>query len=122
MTCTCCDLHSRNCEPPSELCCEGCTEAAHPAHADGSTCSNPDLNPRMVECISCGGSDPRCPAYHPEYGFTCILPPHSGPHYDTGGGHWDALGQLFPGRFVLTDDQYREAVDCLPTRGRCGQE
>lgn len=48
-----------------------------------------------IICISCGGSDPRCSAYHPEYGFTCILPMHDGPHYDTGGGHWDENGQLF---------------------------
>lgn len=35
---TCCDLHNRNCEPPSELCCGDCTEGVHPNHADGSTC------------------------------------------------------------------------------------
>lgn len=46
-----------------------------------------------IQRISCGGSDPRCSAYRPEYGFTCILPPHSGPHYDTAGGHWDECGQ-----------------------------
>lgn len=46
----CCDLHGRNCEPPSELCCERCTEAAHPLHADGSTCSNPDLS-RSAETV-----------------------------------------------------------------------
>jgi hypothetical protein len=40
----CCDLHGRNCEPPSELCCSSCTEVAHPLHRDGSTCSNPDLS------------------------------------------------------------------------------
>jgi hypothetical protein len=40
----CCDLHGRNCEPPSELCCRHCTETAHPDHADESTCSNPDLS------------------------------------------------------------------------------
>jgi len=28
----CCDLHGVNCEPPSELCCEYCTEANHPNH------------------------------------------------------------------------------------------
>lgn len=52
MTMTCCDLHGRNCEPPSELCCEGCTEASHrtatsvghPFHEDGTRCSNPDLS------------------------------------------------------------------------------
>lgn len=25
----CCDLHGRNCEPPSELCCYLCTEERH---------------------------------------------------------------------------------------------
>ena len=39
----CCDLHNRNCEPPSELCCWQCTEAVHPAHRDGSECIAPDL-------------------------------------------------------------------------------
>lgn len=29
----CCDLHNVNCEPPSELCCEYCSEAFHPKHA-----------------------------------------------------------------------------------------
>lgn len=40
--CTCCDIHSRNCEPPSELCCWRCTESQHDTfpipHADGSEC------------------------------------------------------------------------------------
>jgi len=48
----CCDLHGRNCEPPSELCCEKCTESHHngmttpdaPYHSDGTPCSNPDLS------------------------------------------------------------------------------
>lgn len=40
----CCDLHNRNCEPPSELCCWTCTEAAHPDHRDGSACIAPDLS------------------------------------------------------------------------------
>lgn len=44
LTVACCDLHGRNCEPPSELCCGSCTEAAHPGHQDGSACSNPDLS------------------------------------------------------------------------------
>ena len=39
----CCDLHGRNCEPPSELCCGGCTEVQHPGHTDGSICSAPDV-------------------------------------------------------------------------------
>lgn len=44
----CCDLHGRNCEPPSELCCHNCTEASHDTwpirHADGTVCSAPDLS------------------------------------------------------------------------------
>ena len=40
----CCDLHGRNCEPPSELCCRRCTEASHPEHRDGTACSAPDLS------------------------------------------------------------------------------
>lgn len=40
----CCDLHGRACEPPSELCCEACTEAAHPGHDDGSRCSSPNVS------------------------------------------------------------------------------
>lgn len=47
----CCAFHGRNCEPPSELCCDGCTEAAHDTfpfrHADGSRCSAPDLSVHM---------------------------------------------------------------------------
>ena len=40
----CCDLHGRNCEPPSELCCFLCTEADHPTHRKRGLCSNPDLS------------------------------------------------------------------------------
>jgi hypothetical protein len=43
----CCDMHNRNCEPPYELCCERCTEAAHGllgVHSDGSACIAPDLS------------------------------------------------------------------------------
>ena len=40
----CCPLHGRNCEPPSELCCERCTEAGHPAHTRLGPCSAPDLS------------------------------------------------------------------------------
>jgi hypothetical protein len=48
----CCDLHGRHCEPPSELCCEGCTEAAHGYHLrDGSRCSNPDLSGYREELL-----------------------------------------------------------------------
>lgn len=52
----CCDLHGPNCEPPSELCCEDCTEVHHGAwidgreirrfgHPPGETCSAPDAPP-----------------------------------------------------------------------------
>jgi hypothetical protein len=37
----CCDLHTRHCEAPADLCCHSCTEAAHTGltpHADGSRC------------------------------------------------------------------------------------
>lgn len=51
---TCCDLHGRNCEPPSELCCRHCTEASHPEHADGSACSAPDLSRATPWCPQCG--------------------------------------------------------------------
>jgi len=34
----CCDLHSRTCEPPSELCCAECSEADHPRHPPGVPC------------------------------------------------------------------------------------
>lgn len=47
----CCDMHNRHCEPPGELCCNGCTEAGHDTfpvrHADGSTC-----------VLAAGGADP----------------------------------------------------------------
>lgn len=38
----CCDSHNERCEPPGDLCCHRCTEAAHDTfpirHADGSRC------------------------------------------------------------------------------------
>lgn len=34
----CCDMHNHNCEPPSELCCEECTEGVHPNHPLGVRC------------------------------------------------------------------------------------
>ncbi len=38
----CCDMHNLHCEPPGDLCCERCAEAAHDSfpvrHADGSVC------------------------------------------------------------------------------------
>lgn len=35
---SCCDLHGVHCEPPSELCCEVCTEGLHPKHPAGVRC------------------------------------------------------------------------------------
>lgn len=41
-TVPCCEMHNRHCEPPSELCCRWCSEAAHDSfpfrHADSSRC------------------------------------------------------------------------------------
>lgn len=38
----CCEIHNEHCEPPGDLCCYECTEAAHDMfpipHADGSRC------------------------------------------------------------------------------------
>jgi hypothetical protein len=34
----CCPDHGIHCEPPSELCCEECTEAQHPQHPAGVVC------------------------------------------------------------------------------------
>jgi hypothetical protein len=38
----CCNSHNQHCEPPGDLCCANCTEAAHDMfpirHADGSRC------------------------------------------------------------------------------------
>jgi hypothetical protein len=38
----CCDSHNQHCEPPGDLCCDSCSEAAHDTfpirHADGTTC------------------------------------------------------------------------------------
>jgi hypothetical protein len=34
----CCDLHGPTCEPPAELCCAACSEAAHPVHPRGVAC------------------------------------------------------------------------------------
>lgn len=55
---TCCDLHGRNCEPPSELCCENCTEADHPGHTRLVPRSSPDLSAVSPDgvCQRCGGT------------------------------------------------------------------
>lgn len=34
----CCDMHNKHCEPPGDLCCWDCTEAAHPDHPPGIVC------------------------------------------------------------------------------------
>ena len=58
----CCDMHGRNCEPPSELCCEECTEARHAGwtdpkgvqrfgHPAGEACSNPDLSDMSASAV-----------------------------------------------------------------------
>lgn len=49
-------------------------------------------------CRECDETIVRCTAHHPDYGFTCMMPPgHRWPHYDeAGGGHWDSKGQLGP--------------------------
>ena len=39
----CCDSHNQHCEPPSELCCEYCTEINHPNHS------------RLIPCVLTGG-------------------------------------------------------------------
>ena len=60
---TCCDLHGRNCEPPSELCCWQCTEAQHGAwmdvrgrqrygHPPGEECSAPDPADEVVKILT----------------------------------------------------------------------
>lgn len=60
------------------------------------------MNDAEFQCATCGEEDTRCPTAHPEYGFTCVLPPHNGPHYDRSGGHWDISGQLFLGEDGMT--------------------
>jgi hypothetical protein len=60
----CCDMHNRNCEPPSELCCGECTEIHHGIHADppnfdrtlgrhhdGSVCIDPDLSAQAGDLL-----------------------------------------------------------------------
>ena len=44
----CCDMHNRNCEPPSELCCHECTEVDHPGHQWIGPCSAPCETPEIV--------------------------------------------------------------------------
>lgn len=35
----CCDMHNQHCEPPAELCCNRCSEANHPFHPPGVSCT-----------------------------------------------------------------------------------
>lgn len=44
----CCDMHNRNCEPPSELCCHECTEVDHPGHQWAGPCSASDESPEII--------------------------------------------------------------------------
>lgn len=68
----CCDLHGRNCAPPSDLCCWRCTEAGHVwapvPHSDGSVCSNPDLSGSGLSSLPPSFTCPECRAvsYHPD--------------------------------------------------------
>lgn len=64
-------------------------------------------------CWNCDDEIERCTAHHPEYGFTCLLPPgHPWPHFDDAGGYWDMKGQLGPlprngSRVVQADEHGR---------------
>jgi len=63
----CCEFHGRNCEPPSELCCEECTETRHSGwtdqqglkrhgHPHGEVCASPilpcDWCPNAATCAA----------------------------------------------------------------------
>ncbi|MFU8850651.1 hypothetical protein ACNAW0_06665 [Micromonospora sp. SL1-18] len=37
-TSPCCALHNGHCDPPADLCCTQCSEAAHPDHRPGERC------------------------------------------------------------------------------------
>lgn len=62
----CCDLHNSHCEPPSELCCEKCTEAHHGWHRCLVT-TRLEIN-RKVTAAS-GYTD--APSHHD--GSACVL-------------------------------------------------
>lgn len=55
----CCDLHGTSCEPPSELCCSACTEAAHPQHPADARCvldaeqADAERAEELPRCPSC---------------------------------------------------------------------
>jgi hypothetical protein len=78
----CCDSHNIHCEPPPELCCGGCTEAAHNSfpipHADGSRCVLP-VREDMLDFptgwrLAREGvthTDPRCSYVQHDGGFLC---------------------------------------------------
>jgi hypothetical protein len=105
-------MHSRNCEPPSELCCEDCTEADHPRHPPGVPCI---LDQRVVYGATCTwwasiGDTERTPS-----GLPCC--PHCGGvlfQMDTPAEWWakvDAYERDHP------HPGYRAFVEWL--RGRC---
>jgi hypothetical protein len=64
----CCDMHNEHCEPPSELCCEECTEFHHGlhrcderkpfalSHHDGSQCVL-EISLTFEDILIVGGSD-----------------------------------------------------------------
>lgn len=60
-------------------------------------------------CLQCDAKIRRCERYHPEYGFTCILPggSHEGPHFDMSGGYWTLEG----GQLRDWTDGYRRGYD-----------
>lgn len=51
----CCESHNRNCEPPSELCCEYCSEVWHPKHVIIPCVLAPPAS--MDRLVGAGGSD-----------------------------------------------------------------
>lgn len=65
---TCCDLHSRRCEPPNELCCQDCTEHDHPKHAH-SACVLPlsDIEREVLDTFAkaMGWTKPTTEGGHP---------------------------------------------------------
>jgi hypothetical protein len=72
-TAVCCDMHNRHCEPPADLCCRDCTEAAHDTfpirHADGTPCvmDRVDPNVEQVAAILAGAEARR--SAHPRLDY-----------------------------------------------------
>lgn len=70
----CCDLHNRNCELPSELCCEQCTEARHGGWTDerGNWRHG---HPRGEECVLTAGG-PAQPEAPGQAAYTVVESPN----------------------------------------------